>query len=187
MRVEFPAQLVERAELPGCDLLTGESAERRDERLTRGVEVVHGPASRGCRVVDLMREPRGEPAESDERLALARHRLNTPCGSVQALDEVPAEREPGVEAIPQDGRRHPEQSPAGRADAGRQVDAVLIPGAEAACPQTRHHPADQRPLLADVPRQLDGALDEHPPVIRVLTLPEQLDAGLDGDLGAAID
>ena len=64
---------------------------------------------------------------------------------------------------------------------------MLIPGAEAARPQARHHPADQGPLLADVPRELDGALEENPPVIRVLAFPEQFDTWLDSDLGAAVD
>src|SRR5262249_28328278 len=118
------------------------------------------------------RKAGGEPPQGDERLALARRRFDGPRGSVQALDEVPPEWEPGVEPVPEQGRRHPEDSPGGRADAGRQIDAVLIPGTETSCPQSRHHPADQRLLLSDVPRQVDGAIDEHPPVVRVLTLPE---------------
>ena len=35
--------------------------------------------------------------------------------------------------------------------------------------------------------EVDGAVDEHPPEVGVLALAEQLDAGLDRDLGAALD
>jgi hypothetical protein len=37
-----------------------------------------------------------------------------------------------------------------------------------------------------VPHEVDGALDEHPPEIRVLTLAEQLGSGLDANLGTAL-
>ena len=35
--------------------------------------------------------------------------------------------------------------------------------------------------------QVDGTVDEHPPVVGGLALVEQLDPGLDADLGAALD
>ena len=35
-------------------------------------------------------------------------------------------------------------------------------------------------------QQVDSTVNEHPPEVRVLTLAEQLDAGLDADLGAAL-
>jgi hypothetical protein len=34
--------------------------------------------------------------------------------------------------------------------------------------------------------QIDGTVDEHPPEVRLLTLMEQLDAGLDANLGTAL-
>ena len=34
--------------------------------------------------------------------------------------------------------------------------------------------------------QVDGAIDEHPPKVRVLTLVEQIGAGLDANLGTAL-
>jgi hypothetical protein len=37
-----------------------------------------------------------------------------------------------------------------------------------------------------VAHQVDGAVNEYPPVIRVLALAEQLDAGLDANLGTAL-
>ena len=63
---------------------------------------------------------------------------------------------------------------------------MLVPGAEPAGPATRHvHPADHGVLAADVADQVDGAVDQHPPEVRVLALAEQLDPGLDPHLGAA--
>ena len=35
-------------------------------------------------------------------------------------------------------------------------------------------------------QQVDSTVNEHPPEVRVLTLAEQIDAGLDADLGAAL-
>jgi hypothetical protein len=35
--------------------------------------------------------------------------------------------------------------------------------------------------------QVNGTLDEHPPEVRVLTLAEQIDPGLDTNLGTALD
>jgi hypothetical protein len=35
--------------------------------------------------------------------------------------------------------------------------------------------------------EVDGAVDEQPPVVRVLALVEQVDAGLDADFGTARD
>jgi hypothetical protein len=38
-----------------------------------------------------------------------------------------------------------------------------------------------------VAHQVDGAVDEHPPEVRVLALTEQVRSWLDGNLGAALD
>jgi hypothetical protein len=35
-------------------------------------------------------------------------------------------------------------------------------------------------------QQVDSTVNEHPPEVRVLTLAEQIDAGLDADLGTAL-
>ena len=35
--------------------------------------------------------------------------------------------------------------------------------------------------------QVDRPIDEHPPKVSVLTLPEQVDTGLDAHLGAGLD
>ena len=65
---------------------------------------------------------------------------------------------------------------------------MLVPGAEAAGPAAGHvHPADDGVLAADVPDEIDGAVEQDPPVVRVLALAEQLGAGLDPDLGTARD
>ena len=64
---------------------------------------------------------------------------------------------------------------------------MLVPGPEPAGPAARHvHPPDHGVLTADVAHQVDGSVDEHPPVVGVLALAEQLDAGLDANLGAAL-
>lgn len=65
---------------------------------------------------------------------------------------------------------------------------MLVEGAETAGPVSRHLPlADHGVLAADAAYQVDGALDERPPVVRVLALVEQFDAGLDAHLGTAGD
>ena len=64
---------------------------------------------------------------------------------------------------------------------------MLVPGAEPAGPAAGHvHPGDHRVLAADVADEVDGAVDEQPPEVRVLALAEQLDPGLDADLGAGL-
>jgi len=83
---------------------------------------------------------------------------------------------------------NPEHPTGGHASAGREIDAVLVPGAEPAGPAARRvHPRDQGVLAADVADELDGAVDEQPPVVRVLTLAEQLDPGLDANFATALD
>ena len=68
------------------------------------------------RVVDLVREPGRQRAERDERLALARQRLHAAHRLEEALDQVDAEREPGLRASsPERRRRHPQHPPAARA------------------------------------------------------------------------
>ena len=107
---------------------------------------------------------------------------------VQPLDEVPAEREPGVEPVTQFFRWHPEHPPVARSPAGCEIYAVFVPGAEPAGPAARHvHFPDNGVLAADVAHQVDGTANEHPPEVRVLALAEQLDARLDANLGAAPD
>ena len=65
---------------------------------------------------------------------------------------------------------------------------MLVPGPEAAGPAARHvHPGDDRVLAADVADEVDGPVDQQPPVVGVLALMEQLDPGLDGELGPALD
>jgi len=62
---------------------------------------------------------------------------------------------------------------------------MFDPGTEASGPAARHvHPADHGVLATDVAHEVDGAVDEHPPVIRVLALVEQLHTRVDTDLGA---
>jgi hypothetical protein len=41
-------------------------------------------------------------------------------------------------------------------------------------------------LAADVAHEVDRTLDQNPPEVRVLALPEQLAAGLNGDVGSVI-
>jgi hypothetical protein len=130
----------------------------------------------------------GERAQGDKGLALARRRLDRACRLVEALDEVPTEREPGAGPLAEHAGRHPEDPAGGHAPAGGQIHTVLVPGAEPAGPAARHvHPRDHGVLAADVADEVDGALDEQPPEVRVLPLAEQVDPGLDADLGAALD
>jgi hypothetical protein len=120
-----------------------------------------------------MGEAGGEPAERDQGVALPCGRLDGPCGVVEPLDQVPAEREPGADPFTQDFGRHPQHPPGGRSPAGREIDAVLVPGAEPARPAARHiHLSHYGVLAANMAHQVDGTVDKHPPEIRVLTLTE---------------
>ena len=151
------------------------------------IERVDGPGGGRSRVVDLMRETSGERAQGDQGLPLPGRRLNGPGGVVQPSDEMPAEREPGVDLLTQHVHWHPEHPAAGGPPGGRQVDALLVPGAEPPGPPARHiHPAHHGVLRTDTAQQVDGTVDEQPPEVRLLTLMEQLDAGLDANLGTAL-
>jgi hypothetical protein len=100
---------------------------------------------------------------------------------------VPAEGEPGVGPLAQHLGRHPQDPAGGRSPTGGEIDAVLVPGAEATGPAAGHiHPGDHGVLAADVADEVDGAVDQHPPEVGVLALAEQVDPGLDGDLGATL-
>ena len=83
----------------------GQPAERGQQRPARVVERVDRSGRGGRRVVDLVREPGRERAEGDQRLALPGGRLDAAGGAVQPLDQVPAEREPRVDPLPQQRRR----------------------------------------------------------------------------------
>src|SRR6266699_3590678 len=85
--LDLTAQLVERGELLGRDLVMGELAKGREQRLARGLEGVDRPSGGRCRVVDFVRETGGELAEGDERLTLPCRRLDRACGAVQPFDE----------------------------------------------------------------------------------------------------
>jgi len=172
--------------LLGRDLALGEAAQGGQQGLACGLEGVGRPGGGGCRVVDLVRETGGERAEGDQGGALPRRRLDGARGVVQALDEMLAEGEPGIEPVAQYVRRHPEHPPVSRSPAGREVDAVFVPGAEPAGPAAGHvHLPDHSVLAADVVHQVHGTVNEHPPIVRALALVKQLDAGLDTNLGTA--
>jgi hypothetical protein len=101
---------------------------------------------------------------------------------------VSGEREPGIGPLTQGLRWHPENPAAGHSWAGREVDAVLVPRAEPACPAARYvRPRDDGVIAADVTPEVDDTVDEQPREVGVLALVEQVDAGLDTHLGAAID
>ena len=65
---------------------------------------------------------------------------------------------------------------------------MLVPSPEPARPAARHvQPRHHGLLAADAAHEVDGTLDEHPPEVRVLALPEQIDPGLHPHLRAALD
>jgi hypothetical protein len=187
-RLELTAQRVQGGELLGRELVAGQPASGGEQRRTRGLEGVDRPGGGGSRVVELVGEAGGEPAEGHERFALPGCRLDRACGVVQPADEVPAEREPGVGPLAQHLGRYPQHTTGGHSPAGREIDAVLVPGAEPAGPAARDvHPGDHAVLPADMADEVDGAVDEQPPEVGVLALAEQVDPGLDLDLGPALD
>ncbi len=142
----------------------------------------------GSWVVDLVRQAGRELAERDEGLALSRRRLDGSRGAVQPFDEVPAEREPVVEPVAEHLGRHPQHPPGRHGTGGGKVDAVLVKGAESAGPLARHVPPPHHGVLkADVAHEVYRPVNEHPSVVRELTLAEQVHAGLEADLGAARD
>jgi hypothetical protein len=134
-----------------------------------------------------VRETSRERAQGDQGLALPGRGLDGPRGAVQPLDEVPAEREPGVDLLAQHGRGHPEYPPAGCPPARREIDALLIPGAESSGPAARHvHPPHDGVLRPDMAYEVNSPVNEHPPEVRALALTKKLDAGLDRHLGTAV-
>ena len=63
---------------------------------------------------------------------------------------------------------------------------MLVPRPEPAGPTARHiHPGDHGVLATDVTDEVNGTVDEHPPEVGVFAFPEQIDPGLDPNLGAA--
>ena len=130
----------------------------------------------------------GKRAEGDKGLSLPCSRLDGAGRPVEPFDEVPAERIPGFEPLPQYVGRYPEHPPDSRSAAGCQVDTLFVPGAESAGPAARHvHLRDHGLLGADAAHQVDDTVDEHPPEVSVLTLAEQFQSGLNADLGAALN
>ena len=183
---ELAAQRVQGGELAGRELAGGEPAQRRDEGLGRRLEGVHGPGGRRGRVVDLVGQAGGEGPQGDQGLALPGGRLDRARRVVEPLDEVAAEREPGVGPLAQHLGRDPQHPAGGSSPAGGEVDAVLVPGAEPAGPAAGHvHPGHHGVLAADMADEVDGPVDQQPPEVGVLALAEQVDPGLDADLGAA--
>ena len=135
-----------------------------------------------------MRNTGGKRAKSDKRAALPSSRLDGARGAIETGDEVRTERKPGVGAIAQHLRRDPQYPAVTRSSASREVGSVLIPGAEPASPAPRHiHPGNDVVLPANMPDEINGTVDQHPPEVRILALPKQVDAGLDGNLSAARD
>ena len=65
---------------------------------------------------------------------------------------------------------------------------MLIPGPKTACPAARHiHSRDHGVFAANVANQIDGAVDQHPPEVRVLALTKQLHTRRNADFSPALD
>src|SRR5262249_29129015 len=83
---------------------------------------------------------------------------------------------------------HSEHSHGSSCAACCQVHALFIPCAESTSPAPgRVHLRDDGLLATDVAPQVDDTLEEHPPVIGVLTFSKKLDPGLCADVLAALD
>ena len=71
---------------------------------------------------------------------------------------------------------------------GGQVDPLFIPRAESARPAPRYvHLRDDGLLTTDVPLQIDDSVEEHPPEVSLVSLTEELNAGLGSDFFTALD
>ena len=135
-----------------------------------------------------MRNTGRKRAKSDKRAALPSRRLDGARRAIETRDEVRTEREPVVGPFAQHLRRDPQYPAVTRSSASREVGSVLVPGTEAARPAPRHiHPGDDVVLSANMPDEINGTLYQHPPEVRILALPKQVDAGLDANLSAAHD
>jgi hypothetical protein len=176
--IDRAPQLVECDELLRRDPLAGEPLERGEDVVARLLERPDRADRGRGRVVDLVREPGGQGAQRDERLALAGVALDAPGGRDEAAQEVDGEREPLLAEARQVARRQSED-PAGLHHARRpHVDAVLVPRAESAGPLSgvldgHHHDL----LVADTAHDVDPALEHHPPVLGGATLVEDTVAG----------
>ena len=64
---------------------------------------------------------------------------------------------------------------------------MLVPGAEPTGPSARYvHPSHDRVLATDVAYEFDRTIDEHPPEVRVLALPEEIAPRFDAYLGTGL-
>ena len=170
------------------DLRVREPSQRRQQGGGAGLQGVDRPGRGGGGVVDLVGEAGGQGAQRDEGLPLPHGRLDAARRVVEPLDQVHGEGEPRDGAVLERLRRHPQHPARLGAAPGGEVDALLVPGPEPARPAPGDvHVPDDDLLAADLAGQLHGAVDEHPPVVRVAALDEECLAGDDRDLVAVVE
>ena len=160
-------QALDREELRGLDVFLGEPDQPGDHVAARVLQRLDGTHRGRRRVVDLVRQPGGERAEGDERLALAGGRVDAADGLVDARDHVLGERRPLADESAEFGRRHGEH-PARRCTA---TPVALVTACSSAAPHADSPPA-HRPgssivastigLVADSAAQLDPAVEQDP-------------------------
>ena len=119
--LELPAQRVERGELGGRDLVAGEPAERREQRLHAASSASTARVAAAAGLLISCARPAASVPSVTRDSALARRRLDRARGAVEPLDEVAAEREPRVGQLTQHVGRHPEH-PARRSLRDRSRD-----------------------------------------------------------------
>ena len=152
VRLDLAAQRVERGELLGRDLVTGQPGQAR----TASVWQASSSAStaREAAAAGLLTSC-AKPAASVPRVT-----RDSRCRAVASMDRA-VRYSPWMRCLPngnqaltfsaQHFRGHPEHPPAGRSPAGREIDAVLIPGAEPPGPAARHvHPSHDGVLRTDM-------------------------------------
>ena len=142
---------------------------------------VDGAGRRGRRVVELVRQARGERAEGHEGLPLAGRRLHAADRPHVPPDEVHAEREPlagqRAEGVGLQREHPPVAVAAPRGEvASRASSHAANPPPSARDGQPPHHGV----LGADAPQQGDRPLQEHPPEDRRLALVPELLALAEG-------
>src|SRR5215470_12796709 len=100
---------------------------------------------------------------------------------------MPAEGKPAFHPLAQHLSWH-SQNPHGRGGAaGCQIDALIVPCAESASPAPGGvHLRDDGLLATYVAPEIYDTVEEHPPEIGMLTLPEELSTGLSADFFAAL-
>ena len=182
-RLDLAPQRVERDELRGRDRPVGEPAERATAASAQALLERVDRAGRGRgRVVDLVREPGGQRAERDQRLALPGRRLDAcaPCGRAPRSGGRRTGTRRSTSSRSALGR-HPEHPPGARRRGRSRGRRRARPRRGSRRPTDRARPSRRRTVSSrpTCRTRSSAPSTQHPPEVGGLALVEQLVARLE--------